>query len=448
MAKRDLRMSFWPEEEGCPSYETLLPPFPHQDRIAEVLPRLLPRGVPLGKTDFLNWVNFTLEYPDEIWESERPSDEKIYHYVNFFNGAGKAPAFVVEVGRLDEFTEVNDYSFIIDASALERIRSSSLVYSMKEEWERDSLIRSLNEEALKKYDEDRLQEAGEMIERALSLSGFSSAYLFNNRGLIYWKMSKSDQAKQDFLEAIRLDGANGDPLFNLGLIYFDECDYAKALHYLEKAVELNPKDSQFLLELGHLYLDLERENDALHLFKKILEQNPNEAQVDFHLGYYFLYKKNRPHKALKYYNSGLKKEPEDQFALADLAVVHWALGHKRKSLDIRRILQEHSGLMPYTVSRLVYLNLQIGDYDSALKYYHEAMSYKEPFELEWLHYNAALVYARSGRPRKALDTLYLAVRVGGEAVIKRALSEKSLRQLKGTSAFKKLIKLPDKRRNR
>jgi tetratricopeptide (TPR) repeat protein len=170
--------------------------------------------------------------------------------------------------------------------------------------------------------------------------------------------------------------------------------------------------------------------------------------VDFHLGYYFLYKKNQPRKALKYYNSGLKKEPGDQFALADLAVAHWALGHKRKSLDIRRILQEHSRLMPYTVSRLVYLNLQIGDYDNALKYYHEAMSYKEPFELEWLHYNAALVYAKSGRPRKALDTLYLAVRVGGEAVIKRALSEKSLRQLKGTAAFKKLIKLPDKRRNR
>jgi len=104
--------------------------------------------------------------------------------------------------------------------------------------------------------------------------------------------------------------------------------------------------------------------------------------------------------------------------------------------------------MPYTISRLVYLNVEMGDYDSALKYYRQALSQKDPFEPEWLHYHAALVYANTGRPKQALDILNLAVKAGGEAVIKRAISDKALRTLKQIPDFKKLIRLSGKRRTR
>jgi len=143
-------------------------------------------------------------------------------------------------------------------------------------------------------------------------------------------MGKTDEAKADFLASIGLDEGNGDPYFNIGLIYFDESDYSRALYYLRRAVEINPRDSQFLTELGHLYLELEREEDALKSFKQAFENDPDDAQVDFHLGYYFLYKRREPLHAVKYYAKGLKKDPVDQFALADLAVAHWVLGNTRK----------------------------------------------------------------------------------------------------------------------
>jgi hypothetical protein len=73
---------------------------------------------------------------------------------------------------------------------------------------------------------------------------------------------------------------------------------------------------------------------------------------------------------------------------------------------------------------------------------------KEPYELEWLHYHAALVYAKTGRTQQALDILDLAVRAGGEAVIKRAMSDKVLRRLKGIPGLRKLVKPHGKRRNR
>lgn len=448
MATRELEYTFRSVEESLMLTTACLPPFPTERAILAAFPEIVSSGVPLQKPDFLAWVNLTLENPDEIWESDGPPETRFYHYLNFVADEGKAPLFAVEIVCTDELMEVNDYSLVLREGELNLLRAGHLVYSRAMEWERERVVSALNEKALAKYDEDRLDEARQLIDAAIRLSGAGSAYLFNNRGLICWKMGRTDQAKSDFLASISLDRDNGDPHFNIGLIYFDESDYNRALYYLRRAVEIDPADSQFLTELGHLYLELEREDDALKLFGQAFENDPDDAQVDFHLGYYFLYKRREPRDAIKYYAKGLKKDPEDQFALADLAVAHWVLGNTRKTLKIHTRLQRTSRLMPYTISRLVYLNMEMGDYEAALKYYRQALSQTEPFEPEWLHYNAAIVYAKTGRPKQALDILDLAVKAGGEAVIKRARADKALQPLKRIPDFKKLIKLPTKRRNR
>ncbi|MBI4962171.1 MAG: tetratricopeptide repeat protein [Desulfomonile tiedjei] len=448
MASRCLEESYFSAEYPLAFPETFLPSFPDEELVQDALPEILPVASRLGKAGFLNWIDFTLENPDQIWETEAPDGDNFYHYLNFVEEGGDPPVFVVEVRYCDDLMEVNNYCLLVKESELARLRKGKKVFCRASDWEKEKLIRELNDTALSKYDQDCLEEARQLIDVAISLSGAGCAYLFNNRGLICWKMGKTDQAKRDFLQSISLDEQNGDPYFNIGLIYFDELDYSKALRYLRRAVEINPTDSQFLTELGHLYLEIEREPEALRLFKKALENNPKDAQVDFHLGYYFLYKKREPRHALKHYHQGLKKDPQDQFALADVAIAHWALGNKRKSLEIHRNLQHSPCLMPYTISRLVYLNVEMGDYESALKYYRQALSQKEPFEPEWLHYHAALVYANTGRLKQALDILNLAVKAGGEAVIKRAMSDKALRTLKQIPDFKKLIKLTGKRRTR
>jgi tetratricopeptide (TPR) repeat protein len=448
MARKDEEDSLFSDELTLTRPGTYLPPFPDGDAISSALPGVTGQCALQGKAHFLSWIDFTLEHPDEIRETESTEDVTFYHYYGFLENKGKAPAFVVEVSSFDDVAQVNGFSLVLRDEPLKRLRTANLVYCRDTEWGREQLVRSLNEDALQKYEEDRLEEARELIDKAIRQSGANSAYLFNNRGLISWKMGNTEQAKIDFLASIRLEEENGDPYFNMGLIYFDECNYERALHYLQRAVETNPQDGQFLTELGHLYLEMEREEEALKLFQRALESDPTDPQVDFHLGYYFLYKKQKPRNAVKYYGQGLKKDPDDQFAMADLAVAHWVLGNRRKTQAIHRILQGNTRLMPYTISRLVYLNVEMGNYENALKYYHQALSQREPFEPEWLHYNAALVYAKTGRPKQALDTLDLAVRVGGEAVIKRALSDKALRDLKGMPDFKKLMRSTVKRRNR
>ncbi|MGC8658674.1 MAG: tetratricopeptide repeat protein [Desulfomonilaceae bacterium] len=450
MATKDLDDILEFLEFSPKSHHTLLPTFPNSKSITNTIPELSTTLEKFGKTGFGPWVTFTVENPDEIWDITHlceDMDHKVLLYLSFFGDADSVPAFCTEVNWTDEGFEVNNFVLITESDKLDNLRSGNLVFSAHREWEREKLIRNLNDAALMKYDEDRLQEAHELINRAIHLSTVARAYLFNNRGLICWKLGLIDQAKRDFLESINLDKNNGDPYFNLGLIYLDDSDYERALHYLGKAVDLSPEDSQFLTELGHLYLEMDRENEALNLFEKAFTNDPNDAQVDFHLGHYFLYKKREPRSAVKYYNRGLKKDPSDQFALADYAVAHLILGNRRKTLQVRRILEGSNDLAPYTVSRLVYLNLQMGNYDDALQYYERAIIDKEPFEPEWLHYNAAVVYACKGKYKQALAVLDLAVQVGGDEVIEKALSDGALQGLKKTPLFRKLVRLSNKRRD-
>jgi tetratricopeptide (TPR) repeat protein len=448
MATRDFDQGFDGHNLSEDFDETFLPPFPTDTALLDVLPDLARCTTPLTQLHLVPWVDLTLEQPDEIWEFDAPSGKRMYYYVSYLEDHGTIPAFVVEVSSGDELTAVNNFGLLVIDSDLQEIRTGHRIYSLVQEWEKEKVVRALNEKALRRYDENRLDEARHLIDSAIRLSGSASAYLFNNRGLICWKMGQTDQAKQDFLESINLDRENGDPYFNIGLIYLDETDFHQALEFLSRAVDLNPRDSQFLTELGHLYLEMDREADAFQLFRRAFETNPRDAQIDFHLGHYFLYKKRKPRHAVKHYCKGLEKEPDDQFALADLAVAHWNLGHVRQALKIHKLLQEGRRLMPYTISRLVYLNVEMGNYEGALEYYREALSHKDPFEPEWLHFNAALVYARTGRSQLALDKLGLAVKVGGEAVIRRAMADEALQRLMHSADFKRLFKTSTRRRNR
>jgi tetratricopeptide (TPR) repeat protein len=448
MATKDLHVGFSVGDLEHTQFETALPPFPTMKRVLEALPGIYYDGTGMGKAGFAGWVEFTLEFPDEVWDAGPVAEGNVYHYLGFFVEMGTAPAFAVEVLWVDGVAEVNDFTLVVRDADLNALRSGSIVYSLTEELAREAQVRLLNERALMKYDENSLQEADELLEKAIMLSGSSSAYLFNNRGLIHWKRGNSDKAKDDFRESIRLDPGNSDAHFNLGLIYSDEADFAGALRHLEQAVALEPGDSQYVTELGHLYLDLEREKEALELYGKVLARRPGDAQINFHLGYYFLYRRNRPRKAARHFSKGLETRPGDQCALVDLAVAHWILGHKHKCRGIQQLLHERSSLAPYTVSRLVYLSMETGDYQGALEYYRRALNDHDPFEPEWLHYHAALAYAKSGRQEEALQTLSLALEIGDRTIVEHALAEKALRRLTETSAFKELVRIHKQRRSR
>ena len=68
MATRDLEQFFSPEDQTVAVPKTFLPIFPDETAILKAIPEIVAGNLRLGKTNFLPWVDFTLEHPDEIWE--------------------------------------------------------------------------------------------------------------------------------------------------------------------------------------------------------------------------------------------------------------------------------------------------------------------------------------------------------------------------------------------
>ncbi len=171
MARRDEEENLFSAEHALTRPETYLPPFPNAESIRTALPGVLGECVQQGKAHFLSWVDFTLEHPDEIRETESTEDLTFYHYYSFFETRGKTPAFVVEVSSFDDVAQVNGFSLLLKEDALKKLLSANLVYCRATEWGREQLVRSLNEDALQKYEEDQLDEARELIDKAIRQSG-------------------------------------------------------------------------------------------------------------------------------------------------------------------------------------------------------------------------------------------------------------------------------------
>jgi hypothetical protein len=81
MARRD--------EEGTSYHDTFimpptfLPLFPDRKAILAGIPGIHSKSIETGMTNFLPWVDFTLENPDEIWEISKLEEKRFYHYINY-----------------------------------------------------------------------------------------------------------------------------------------------------------------------------------------------------------------------------------------------------------------------------------------------------------------------------------------------------------------------------
>ena len=63
----------------------------------------------------------------------------------------------------------------------------------------------------------------------------SFSLLFNNRGLIYYKMGRNGKSISDFLQAIKLDSSQSIYYANIALPFFDKEEYQMGCIDLKKA---------------------------------------------------------------------------------------------------------------------------------------------------------------------------------------------------------------------
>ena len=76
---------------------------------------------------------------------------------------------------------------------------------------------------------------------------------YNFKGIILQSMNKSEEARQSWVEALKINPKYFDPYFNLGNSFMNEGNFKLAKENYEKAITNDPNNFNVYFNLGHLH---------------------------------------------------------------------------------------------------------------------------------------------------------------------------------------------------
>ncbi|MEA1940311.1 MAG: tetratricopeptide repeat protein [Candidatus Caldatribacteriota bacterium] len=195
--------------------------------------------------------------------------------------------------------------------------------------------------------------------------------------------------------------------------------WAKAIEYGEEAVDLDPEYAEAYYLLAEIYNKTRwtiREAKSLNHFIELVESNQLESkdiykkagQAYFRLGYSF-YFKNNFEKAIKYFNSSIKYDPDLLEPHIYLAQLYYDINEVGLSLDeceevlrldpqnkeISWLLKKNEqsrkyGREAYQHYEKGYLSYKEGNYQDAINYFTQSIFYNSEYKES--HYYLALTY--------------------------------------------------------
>lgn len=134
--------------------------------------------------------------------------------------------------------------------------------------------------------ESRLEEADQLYRQAISMRpDFKQAYI--SRGELLLKMNKPTEARDAYLRALELDGANADLWYNLAIVNIEMKDPSEALKNFNHALELNPRHKLALFNSALLMQESGQPRfwpEANRRFLIYVEEEPEDANGYFNLG--------------------------------------------------------------------------------------------------------------------------------------------------------------------
>jgi tetratricopeptide (TPR) repeat protein len=140
------------------------------------------------------------------------------------------------------------------------------------------------------------EDAVAYLSEAMEMDPNYSEY-YNDRGTVYFKMNRLQEAERDYL----------------------------------RAIELSPPYAEVWTNLGQCYRAMERMDDAVHAYSRALDLDPARplalvGRADA------LFALDRAELALDDYDRALAMEPEQPVVLASRAILHYEAGHLPEAL--------------------------------------------------------------------------------------------------------------------
>lgn len=169
-----------------------------------------------------------------------------------------------------------------------------------------------------------------------------SAGIYHALSDVYFRLSKYEEAREEILNALRLDPDNEDFLENLAGSYIATKNFVKAAETYEKILTLDPEYTYGLYSLARLYEELQLPAKALIVYERITDKIGYDFDVLNKM--YDIYVANRKYdKAAEVLENVLKIDPYNTEFKRILGSLYMQTG---KYSDARRIYESVFMLNP------------------------------------------------------------------------------------------------------
>ena len=133
---------------------------------------------------------------------------------------------------------------------------------------------------------------------------------YNNRGLAYGRKGENDLAINDFNTAIKLQPEFAEAYNNRGNVYDDKDDFEKAIADFNTAIALKPDFVEAYVNRGVAYGKRDRFDEAISNFIDAIKINEYHAEAYYNLGNVYLLT-GAFEKAIVNYDMSLELDPDD-----------------------------------------------------------------------------------------------------------------------------------------
>lgn len=219
----------------------------------------------------------------------------------------------------------------------------------------------------------RFAQVQALLDR-LSADHPHSAWLTATQGWLYAQQERLVEAEQALLRAIDLDNDHLFARIELSQILIDSRRFSEAESALAAALNLQPENTQLLLVLGDCQLRLDRDTEADITFAKALATRAVDP-IDIARIYY---QRQRPNRAIEYYQHALSRTPRDPLILNNLAWTYAEEGmrlHYALKLSLQAVkIEADSPVYLDTYAELLYL---LGRHQHAIAVMGRALAHEE-----------------------------------------------------------------------
>ncbi|MFT8352515.1 tetratricopeptide repeat protein [Clostridium saccharoperbutylacetonicum] len=327
-----------------------------------------------------NLFDKALEYINKAIENSNNEEEYLYFRASTYRYLGSFGFAIKDYETLINANKENPryYPFLKKGQIFEELREyEKALECYKEVLALDPENRTINNSIGEMYDAlDDYDKALDYYNKQIEIE--KGAYYYLNRGLLYARNGKFDEAEDDYRCAIELEPENPHGYNSLGYLYERKNEAEKSIPYYKQAIEADAdkRDLRFYRNIIACYKKLDEEKLALEYYDKAIEDYADDDELYYRKAK--LLKKMKLYKeAIETYLKGIevhKQHEETKINILEdfydeISSAYKSMEEYDKAIEWSKKALEINADTKYGYENMGRIYDDLKDYETAIKYY-------------------------------------------------------------------------------